>query len=446
MYATARLLDDGGPAWLGVGAAALAGLALTRVDYGWVNTVLLVGLLAWWAVARSRTPRRLAAMLGLSLVLCVPWLAYTASETGRVLVWGNSGSLSLYWMSSPESGDLGDWQQANDVFTNPNLAAHEPRLRAAARPRAPGAERRAREARGRNIVSNPLKYAENIAANVSRMFFDAPYSYTEQRLSAVFFALPNALLLSVALLAAVGAYRMRESLPAAAVPFAAFALVSFGLHALVAAYPRMLMPIVPVVVWFAATVGENVRLARPTVQGSSDAADEGGDRGGAEMTTDAGAGSCDVSDERERTSFSGAGSPGRPPPTLQELGETGWQTFEREDRVGGHARSIVVDGYTFDSAGPHPVRRGSGDRSADPRPARDELRRAVARGVHLPPGARSLHALPVPGPSARLTGRDRGRSPRGLVRAVEGQARGEPGRETTRSGCVARSGTASPST
>ena len=38
--------------------------------------------------------------------------------------------------------------------------------------------------------------------------------------------------------------------------------------------------------------------------------------------------------------------------TLQELGESAWQTYEREDRVGGHARSIEVDGYTFDF-GPH---------------------------------------------------------------------------------------------
>ena len=38
--------------------------------------------------------------------------------------------------------------------------------------------------------------------------------------------------------------------------------------------------------------------------------------------------------------------------TLQELGETGWRTYEREDRVGGHARSVEVDGYVFDF-GPH---------------------------------------------------------------------------------------------
>ena len=98
-------------------------------------------------------------MVALSLVLCVPWLAYTASETGRLLVWGNSGSLSLYWMSSPESGDLGDWQQANDVFTTPTLAPHGPffeRLRGLALPEQNAElERRALE----NIADHPLKYA-----------------------------------------------------------------------------------------------------------------------------------------------------------------------------------------------------------------------------------------------------------------------------------------------
>lgn len=38
--------------------------------------------------------------------------------------------------------------------------------------------------------------------------------------------------------------------------------------------------------------------------------------------------------------------------TLRELGESHWQVYEREERVGGHARSVFVDGYTFDF-GPH---------------------------------------------------------------------------------------------
>jgi UDP-galactopyranose mutase len=38
--------------------------------------------------------------------------------------------------------------------------------------------------------------------------------------------------------------------------------------------------------------------------------------------------------------------------TLRELDEPEWQMYEREERVGGHARSIEVDGYVFDF-GPH---------------------------------------------------------------------------------------------
>jgi 4-amino-4-deoxy-L-arabinose transferase-like glycosyltransferase len=267
MYATVRLLEDGRTRWLVLGATALAGLALTRVDYGWVNTIVLGALLVWWVLSRGKRARRLAAMYALGLALCIPWLAYTAAETGRPLQWGNSGSLSLYWMSSPYPGDLGDWQQANAVFTDPNLAAHRPvfeRLRGLELPEQNAKlERQAVE----NVIDHPLQYGENVVANVSRMFFDTPYSYAQQRPGALFFALPNALLLGALVLVAVVAVRAGRSFPAAAAPFALFALASFGLHALVAAYPRMLLPIVPVIVWFAAiAIANHVRVVGPPAQ------------------------------------------------------------------------------------------------------------------------------------------------------------------------------------
>ena len=268
LYATARLSEQGSGRWLALGAGALAGLALTRVDYGWVLTLVLAVLIVWWALSRSRTARRLSAMYALGLVLCVPWLAYTTAETGRVLQWGNSGGLSLYWMSSPYAHDLGDWQRGDWAFTDPNLAQHRPffeTLRGLTL-----AEQNAKLERRAlaNIRDHPMKYSENVAANLSRMFFNAPYSYSAQRLSALYFALPNAVLLGTILFASFVALRVRRALPAPAAPFAIFAVASFGLHALVAAYPRMLMPIVPVIVWFAATtIANNVRLVRPMTQG-----------------------------------------------------------------------------------------------------------------------------------------------------------------------------------
>jgi hypothetical protein len=206
----------------------------------------------------------------LGLALCIPWLAYTTAETGRVFQWGNSGGLSVYWMSSPYEHDLGDWQRAEAVFTDPNLAPHRPffaRLRGLSLPEQNAElERRAIE----NVREHPAKYLENLAANVSRMFFDTPYSYSSQRLTAAYFVVPNALLLGAVLLAAVVAVRVRGSLPPPTAPFAIFALAAFGLHALVSAYPRMLFPIVPVLVWFVATtIANHVRIVGGRAQGSS---------------------------------------------------------------------------------------------------------------------------------------------------------------------------------
>ncbi len=124
MLGLARFLERGGFAWLALGALGLAGLALTRVAYGWVLTVALLALVVWWLVGRSRSAGRAATVLALALALCLPWLAYTYSQTDRLFVWGNSGSLSLYWMTSPHEGDVGDWHQAHLVFTDPDLEPH----------------------------------------------------------------------------------------------------------------------------------------------------------------------------------------------------------------------------------------------------------------------------------------------------------------------------------
>jgi 4-amino-4-deoxy-L-arabinose transferase-like glycosyltransferase len=249
MLGLARFLERRGVAWLAVGAGGLAGLALTRVAYGWVLTVALIALVVWWLARRSRTTGRAAAVLALALAFCLPWLAYTYSKTDRLFVWGNSGSLSLYWMGSPHEGDLGDWHQAHVVFTDPDLRPHREffeRLRGLDL-----AEQNAeieREALS-NIADHPDAYAENVVANVSRMLFNSPYSRTQQQTNDVFYALPNALLLGAVLFCVFVLVPRRRTLPPVAGVFALLAGVAFGLHALVSAYPRMLAPIVPLVVW-----------------------------------------------------------------------------------------------------------------------------------------------------------------------------------------------------
>jgi 4-amino-4-deoxy-L-arabinose transferase-like glycosyltransferase len=274
MLGISRVLRSRRPVDFVLAAGALAGLALTRVAYGWVLTVALVVFGVWWVVTRSSVALRTVAVLSLALVLCLPWLAYTYEKTHLVFHWGNSGSLSLYWMSSPYAGDRGDWRQADDVFTDPALARHAPffsSLRGL-----PLAEQvgRIQEQALDNIQAHPGRYAENVAANLARMFVNAPYSDSEWRPNDLFYAVSNAVLLAAVAFSLVVLVPRRRALPPEAGPFLVLALAAFGLHALLAAYPRMLTPIVPFCAWFA-TLAYAERATAPHVRSTEYTAAEG---------------------------------------------------------------------------------------------------------------------------------------------------------------------------
>jgi 4-amino-4-deoxy-L-arabinose transferase-like glycosyltransferase len=271
MLAVSRHVNRGGRLSFVAAAAALAALALTRVAYGWVLTAMLVVLAAWWLVRRSKVAARTALIVAVALVLCVPWLAYTHEKTGGFFVWGNSGALSLYWMTSPYPGDLGDWQQGNDVFTDPALAPHRPFFESLRGLTLADQNARIEHRALHDIAHHPGKYAENVGANVSRMLFNSPYSRTREQANDLFYALPNALVVGAVVLCLLVLIPRRRRLPPETGPFVVLAGTAFTLHALLAAYPRMLMPIVPVIAWLTTLALVEVGVLRIDARGDTPA-------------------------------------------------------------------------------------------------------------------------------------------------------------------------------
>ena len=231
--------------------AGLAGLALTRVAYGWVLTAALLVFLVGWLLAR-RGAGRMVGITAAALVVCSPWLAYTHAQTDRFPVWGNSGALSLYWMASPHAGDTGDWRQANDVFTDPELASHRPFFASLRGLSLADQNREIEREALRNIADHPFSYVGNIGANVSRLVVNWPYSDSDWEPDDLLYAVSNVALLAVVAFSLVVLIPRRRALPIEAAPFAIIAGIGLSLHVALSAYPRMLVPLIPLVGWFAA--------------------------------------------------------------------------------------------------------------------------------------------------------------------------------------------------
>lgn len=192
--------------------------------------------------------RRTAAVFALALVCCLPWFAYTWAVTDRPLYLTNSGGLNLYWMASPEPDELGDWYGYH--YSVPaihrrffdSLRGLDPVER----------DLRVRERALELIRAKPWGYLGNLAPNVSRLLFGAPYSDRRTGLKPLLFALPAVLLLLAVLASVAGPLRRRRRLPPEGAVFALLAGLTLTLHSALSAEPRMLLPVVPVGVWLVA--------------------------------------------------------------------------------------------------------------------------------------------------------------------------------------------------
>jgi len=232
-------------------AAAFGYLALTKVIFGYVIAVVIVLSLAFLVLRRRTGPTATVLSIGvLALILCVPWLLYTHSVTGRAFAWGTGGS-SLYWISTPYEMEYGDWQDAATVFGNESLRANHGALYQRLEGRTI-LEQDAMfvDAAKNNLAQHPAKYLANVACNIGRLVFNYPFSYTAQKPTSFLYIIPNSLLVIPAILAGLGLLwqLFSRNLAADKAAVLGFLVISFGGSALLSASARQLTILVPVLI------------------------------------------------------------------------------------------------------------------------------------------------------------------------------------------------------
>jgi hypothetical protein len=243
-------------------AAYLGYLALTRVVFGYVIPAALGVLLVVYLVRRYRPLGRNVLVFGLALAVCLPYLIYTHSITGKAYYWGTSGGMSLYWMSSPFEGEMGDWHTMRATIKNPELAKNHGAFLADIGNLKPVEKDDALKQRAiQNIRENPGKYFKNWIANLGRLAINYPRSYTEHKQITLLDIVPSMFLIVLCTLCLYPTYRRRYRIPHEIWVLLLVGLLYLGGSSLLSAFHRFQLPLVPIaLLWVSYVVGRIIRI------------------------------------------------------------------------------------------------------------------------------------------------------------------------------------------
>jgi len=229
----------------------MAYLALTKVFYGYMILVCVVLYGAFYIWSRSEKFRLLVLMYIIALIFCVPYLIGTYMITGNIYYWGTSGGMSLYWMSTPYANEWGDWFSADDVKAIPELNInHGMDFQKISSLSQPAMDAALKKLAIENIIHNPKKFFINWLANLGRLVFGYPHSYTQQDMTIFYYLVPNVPLITFFLFSLVPALFRWKQIPYEIKTSLFFAILAFLGTSLLSAFVRLFTALVPfLIVW-----------------------------------------------------------------------------------------------------------------------------------------------------------------------------------------------------
>lgn len=241
MFHFCRLHRDNKKNWpqILIASVYLGYLALTKIIFGYVilSGIMLFLFLFLWK--KKDVFKKTSLVFAIALLICMPYLLYTYSLTGKIFYWGNSGGLALYLMSTPYEEELGDWYIKESKY-------HEQFFKELANLSSIQKDDELKKRAFQNIVKHPTKYFKNWAANIGRLLFQYPFSYVPQTLSTYFYIIPNMFLIVCFVLSLYPAYIGYKFIPFEITGLILFGLIAFWGSTLGNAENRYFWPLVPV--------------------------------------------------------------------------------------------------------------------------------------------------------------------------------------------------------
>jgi len=241
-------------------------LVLTKVFFSYVLLAGLIILLGVSVLAKFKTPHaRFIKLILYAYLVCLPYLIYTYSVTGKFFYWGDSGGLSLYCMSTPYESEYGDWYfpklydklgeptSTTTPLKNTLFQNHSKFLDSISQFDGLKQDELLKKTAIANIKMHKLKYLKNIVYNFGRISFR--YPFTDRQVK------PMLLIVNVLHfcfiffpLVCVLAILLFKEMEAELNYIALFFLISVGGILLLSAESRFLFPLYPVMLFLIGAV------------------------------------------------------------------------------------------------------------------------------------------------------------------------------------------------
>jgi 4-amino-4-deoxy-L-arabinose transferase-like glycosyltransferase len=240
----------------------LALIALTKIIFGYVILTIIVIFLIIYALKRKKEIGKVLSVQVIALLLCLPYLLYTYSLTGKIFYWGNSGGMSLYWMSTPYPGELGNWWNWNQVYEEPQLYKnHHAFFDNISKLDGVRQDEEFRKQALKNIREHPKKYLYNWMCNIGRLLFSYPFSYTMHSPTTFFYLIPNMFIIVLSILCVFPAIIKYKSIPFEIITLLLIFAIYCGGSSLISAYERQLRPVFPILfLWISFTLFRVVEI------------------------------------------------------------------------------------------------------------------------------------------------------------------------------------------
>lgn len=167
-------------------------LILTKVFFSYV--FLCLGIVSILSILFKKDFPKNKFLLKLSFypfIVCIPYLLYTYSLTGKIFYWSDAGGNSLYCMSTPFEGEYGDWFPISErlgdlhnskttIYKKNNLKEnHLEFIKSLKRLNGIEKDQRLKIKAIQNIKSNKTKFLKNIIYNFGRASIRYPFTNRE---------------------------------------------------------------------------------------------------------------------------------------------------------------------------------------------------------------------------------------------------------------------------